>query len=623
VIEPARIDFDAGGAPFAPDFGDVYHPQVGAADQARHVFLAGNGLPERWRGGERFVILETGFGLGNNFLAAWQAWRDDAARCPRLHFVSIERHPPRREDLARAHASSPWPVLAAQLVAAWPPLTPDLHRLDFDGGAVRLLLAFGDVADVLPELDLAADAVFLDGFAPAKNPAMWTPAVLKAIGRRCAANATAATWSVAREVRAGLAVAGFEVERVPGIGGKRETTRARFAPRFPLSIRVAGPGRDALVVGAGLAGVATARALAAEGFAVTLLDRRPQAGAEGSSQPGGLFHGTVHRDDGPHARLLRAAALVAQREVRSALGAGVPGQQQGLLRLGARPELVESQRLPADWVEALDAAAASARAGVPVSEPAWWFPGGGWVAPAALAAWWLADPALRFIGGAAVARIERDGSRWLALDDAGGLLAAASRVVVAAAGDTQRLLAPLGFEVSLAAERGQTSGWRDGHSPPLRCPLAGDGYALPLPDGLLCGATSSFDDEPAPRAEDDTLNFRRLERLTGLAPPPHRYQPIGRVGWRWSTPDKLPLTGLVPMGQASRLQAAFARWPRHPGLYVNAGLGGRGLTWAPLLGRVIAAHASGTPLPLPRSLLDAIDPLRFRLRGLRRAASSY
>ncbi|WP_043817687.1 tRNA (5-methylaminomethyl-2-thiouridine)(34)-methyltransferase MnmD, partial [Rubrivivax gelatinosus] len=119
-VVPARIDFDAAGLPHAPDFGDVYHAQVGAFEQARHVFLAGNGLPGRWAGQRRFVIAETGFGLGNNFLATWAAWRDDPARCAQLVFVSVERHPPTRADLARALHGSPRPELAAELVAAWP-----------------------------------------------------------------------------------------------------------------------------------------------------------------------------------------------------------------------------------------------------------------------------------------------------------------------------------------------------------------------------------------------------------------------------------------------------------------------------------------------------------------------
>src|SRR5262245_66170071 len=118
-LRPARIDFSDAAAPSAPDYDDVYHARGGAFAQARHVFLAGNGLPQRWAGRAHFVILETGFGLGHNFLATWAAWRDDAARCEHLWFVSIDKHPPTLADLQRVHDSSPEPAPARQLVAPW------------------------------------------------------------------------------------------------------------------------------------------------------------------------------------------------------------------------------------------------------------------------------------------------------------------------------------------------------------------------------------------------------------------------------------------------------------------------------------------------------------------------
>ena len=258
-ICPAQVDFGDGAdsPPRAPDFDDVYHPRIGAAAQACHVFLQGNGLPGRWAGRPLFVILETGFGLGNNFLATWAAWRADPLRCERLVFVSVEAHPLRGADLARAHAQSDWPELATALLQAWPVLTPNVHALDFDAGRVQLLLALGDVALLLPALQLHADAFFLDGFAPAHNPQMWQPRVLKALARKAAAGATLSTWTVAGPVRDGLRSAGFAVHRAPGIGGKREITVAHWAPRFVPRHAVARPAalpRTALVIGAGVAG---------------------------------------------------------------------------------------------------------------------------------------------------------------------------------------------------------------------------------------------------------------------------------------------------------------------------------------------------------------------------------
>jgi len=225
-LVPAEVDFSEAGAPAAPAYGDVYHSRAGALAQARHVFLGGNGLPGRWQGRARFVVLETGFGLGNNFLATWEAWRQDAARCERLVFVSVEKHPLRRDDLARAHAASPLPALAQQLVEHWPPLTPGLHALSFDGGRVELLLALGDARELLRELVLDADAFYLDGFTPARNPDMWDEWLLKSLSRHAVPGTTAATWSINRPMRRALQALGFEVELAPGFATKPEMTVA-------------------------------------------------------------------------------------------------------------------------------------------------------------------------------------------------------------------------------------------------------------------------------------------------------------------------------------------------------------------------------------------------------------
>lgn len=630
-IRPAQIDF-SGAVPQAPDFGDVYHPRIGAAAQAQHVFLRGNGLPERWRGRRRFVIVETGFGLGNNFLAAWDAWRQDPQRCERLVFVSVERHPPTRDDLRRAHEASPWPDLAAALVDAWPPLTPNLHALDFDDHRLTLLLAFGDVAAVLPGLRASADAFFLDGFAPARNPGMWQPRMLKALGRLASPGATLATWSAARELRDGLTAAGFEVQRAGGIGGKRDITLARFAPRFEAHglPSAAAPGAaEAVVVGAGLAGACAAQALAQADLAVTVFERHGAPAQETSGNPGGLFHGTVNADDGPYARLFRTAALHAQRRHAAALARGVPGATGGLLRLDDRAQglagmqsMLARQALPADYVQALDADGASALAGVPLKRPAWFYPGGGWMAPPALATDALAQRGVRFVGACSVAALRRSGEQWQLLDERARPLATAPVVVLANAAAAQALLRPLGHTSwPLRHTRGQVTFWSGAW--PLRLPVAGDGYALPLPGGLLCGATREAGEpgDTALRDADHRLNIERLQRLCGLEAPPDAALWQGRTGWRLHSDDRLPIAGALPLPSwPIDLRADQARLlPRESGLFVLTALGARGLTLAPLLGRLVAAQATGTPWPLEQDLADAIDPARWRVRAARLA----
>ena len=625
-IVPASVDFNDPAAPRAPAFDDLYHPVSGAFAQARHVFLAGNGLPERWRGRTRFTILETGFGLGNNFLATWGAWRDDTARCERLFFVSIEKHPLRLEDLQRTHASSPVPELAGELIDAWPAATCNLHYRDFAGGRVRLLLAFGDVQAWAREIVARVDAFYLDGFAPMRNAAMWDRGVFAMLARLAAPGATAATWSAAQAVRDGLRGAGFEVHAAAGQGGKRDITLARFAPRFQAP---APPGRvlpsvaptHAIVIGGGLAGASTARALAQQGIACTVIDRHAEPAAEASGNPAGLFHGAVMGHDGPHARLLRAAALAAAPAMRAAIAHGVPGCIDGLLRLELRlsqPEmqgLLERQALPPSYARAVTATAASQRAGVPIAQPAWFYPAGGWVDPAALVRAALATEGVTWRGACSVQHIARDGENWRLFDATGQRITEAPLLVLANASDALRLggLPPYW----LARQRGQLSWSAQATAIALRLPVASGGYVLTLRDGrVLFGATNQADDDPTLRDSDHADNRAKLALLIGADALHDTTALQGRVGWRAATPDRLPLVGQAPDLKAPGPSRADAPrlMPRQAGLWLHSGLGSRGLTTATLCAELIAAQVSGSPWPLEADLTDAIDPARWPAR---------
>jgi len=260
VIEPAQLSFSPEGIPFSESYGDVYHTRSGGLGQARHVFLGGNGLPQRWRGRQRFVIVETGFGLGLNFLATWAAWRADPQRSAVLHFISFEKHPFALADLTAAHAallaelaSDASPTadeatraagrsddcasadaalgeLARMLQNAWPAVVAGRHELCFDEAQVRLSLVFADAREALPLLaggTEVADAFYLDGFSPAKNPELWNASLLGELARLAAPGATLATWSVAAGVRQALAESGWQVEKRPGYSGKRQMLHAQ------------------------------------------------------------------------------------------------------------------------------------------------------------------------------------------------------------------------------------------------------------------------------------------------------------------------------------------------------------------------------------------------------------
>lgn len=225
-LELASLILADDGTPISPAYGDVYHSAAGGHAQAKHVFMAGNGLPELWRRASRFVILETGFGIGINFLATWLAWLNDPERCAELHFISLEKHPFTAEDLARAHRALPeFAELSGELLGRWPTserLQPGEQRIALSDGRVILHLEFGDAIEALPTLTAEVDAIYLDGFSPAKNPELWSPELCRSLHRLARPGATLATWSVAGSVRRALSDAGFVVERRPGFADKRQ-----------------------------------------------------------------------------------------------------------------------------------------------------------------------------------------------------------------------------------------------------------------------------------------------------------------------------------------------------------------------------------------------------------------
>ncbi|MEK9953094.1 MAG: tRNA (5-methylaminomethyl-2-thiouridine)(34)-methyltransferase MnmD [Curvibacter sp.] len=232
------------GRPYSPRYDDIYRSQGGALAQARVVFLGGCGLPMGWEDRASCRILETGFGLGLNFLASWAAWQADARHSQELHFVSIEAHPVGAADLLRgaralqatdAQDLALLPrvqMLVEELARAWAGLRPGLQHWDWEAGRVRLSLGVGEVQHLLPrlarELPGPADAVYLDGFSPARNPAMWSTEVIEGVARLCRPGTRLASWCVAGEVRARLQRAGFELRKAPGLPPKRHRLEARY-----------------------------------------------------------------------------------------------------------------------------------------------------------------------------------------------------------------------------------------------------------------------------------------------------------------------------------------------------------------------------------------------------------
>ncbi len=616
-IVPAAASFRTDGSLYSAQFDDIYASSHGAPEQAQHVFLNGNDLPQRWHKADSFTIVETGFGAGLNFLATWRALREATAARTRLHFVSVEKHPFSLADFDRIHERHPeLREIAGQLREHYPPLLPGFHRLHLDGGRVTLTLLFGDAALMLHQLQARADAFFLDGFAPAKNPLMWSGAIFSELARLANPGATLATYTVAAAVCHGLTEAGFTVQKRAGFAHKREMLCGHFTR--PVTAATSVNEKRAIVIGAGLGGTSCTQRLAERGWSVQLIDRHQAPAQEASGNPAGLIRPVFSLDWNLHSRFTSAAFLYATRHQAALekLGRGPVYGEGGVLQLARDPDhfdkqqrIVEQFALPGDLVKVVQPREAAELAGVPVAGPACWFPRAVWANPASMCRSNLVASGglVSFLFGQEVAGLRRAGGRWEILDESGAVLSHAPVVVLANAGTANRF--SQAAWLPLRSVRGQISLMRQRSGRHLRIAVCRDGYVTPVIDGMHCIGASFNEDmlDPQMRNEDHAENLRRLDAMLpgfgdGITPE----MLGGRVAFRAMSFDRLPVLGALHKNGDDGLFACLA-------------LGSRGMTWAALAAEIVASRITGEPMPVERSLLKALDPSRFLEKKTRRA----
>lgn len=633
------------GVPVSMRFDDVYFSRENGLAETGHVFLEGCGLPGAWRGtaSRSFTIAETGFGTGLNFLAAWDLWRRHRPAGGVLHYVAVEGFPIPRRRLAETLSAFPGlATLAARLIERYPDGCPGLHRIWFAEDRVCLTLAIGEAEEALSGLEARVDAWFLDGFAPAKNPSMWRDAVLREVSRLSRPGTCLASFTAAGSVRRGLGAVGFDVEKRPGYGRKRDCIAARFvgavavnetepwyAPPPPMA-----PERAA-VIGAGVGGAALVGVLRRRGIGVDWLDRHGRPAAEASGNPAGLMMARPSLA-GDAIGAVNAAAFryaVAQAEALDLPfhGDGVIELATSADGLGRFEALADADALSGVSAELVDAGAAGEIAGVPVERPALWHRSGGWVRPRDWTAALSGDPGPR---RADIRAIRRSGAGWALTGEADIRVADADAVFVSSAIGSRMLLAD--SLLPLQAIRGQVTRLGEtGVSRRLRACLAYGGYLSPaMPGGHVTGATYTHDGfeagrwPVAVRGEDHARILGTMPacvaRLFGDAPSVLG----GRAAVRAATPDRQPVAG--PVCAADDLAAAYGHLrndakrvaggppPYLAGLYALTGLGSRGLVTAPLMAELVVSQMLGEPWPVTRAVAAAVHPNRFAIRALSR-----
>ncbi|AYU93709.1 bifunctional tRNA (5-methylaminomethyl-2-thiouridine)(34)-methyltransferase MnmD/FAD-dependent 5-carboxymethylaminomethyl-2-thiouridine(34) oxidoreductase MnmC [Enterobacter hormaechei subsp. xiangfangensis] len=654
AIQPANLEFNAEGTPVSRDFDDVYFSNDNGLEETRYVFLDGNHLGTRFPEHPRrlFVVAESGFGTGLNFLTLWQAFDCFRAAYPeatlqRLHFISFEKFPLTAHDLRLAHQR--WPELAhwaEQLQTQWPPAIGGCHRLILDDGRVTLDLWLGDINDLTDKLDDSmnqkVDAWFLDGFAPAKNPDMWSPHLFSAMARLARPGATLATFTSAGFVRRGLQKAGFTMRKTKGFGRKRDMLVGvmeqdlAIPAQAPWFARRASTSREVAIVGGGIASALLSLALLHRGWQVTLYcaDEAPATGASGNRQ--GALYPLLSAHD-PALFQFFPAAFTFARRLYDSLPVAFDHDWCGVTQLGwdekSQQKITQmlSLGLPEDIAHAVTAQQVTETTGVDTGCGGIQYPLGGWLCPAELTSAAIAlgqSRGLTVHYAHKVQSLSRT-AHWK-LRFADGKEAQHASVVLANGHHITQFtqtaslpVYPVGGQVSHIPTAPQLS--------KLRQVLCYDGYLTPQnpSNGHHCiGASYHRGETDMHYSEADQQQNR--QRLVDSFPDASWAKEVdvsegqARCGVRCATRDHLPMAGNVPDYDAtlevyqdladSKETAVSA--PVHPELFMLGGLGSRGLCSAPLLAEALAAQMSDEPVPLDRVTLAGLNPNRLWVRKL-------
>ncbi|MCB1139101.1 MAG: tRNA (5-methylaminomethyl-2-thiouridine)(34)-methyltransferase MnmD [Leptospiraceae bacterium] len=637
-----------GSKVFNEQYQDIYFSSDDGMAESDYVFLQGNDLSGRfsqWNKSRAFQIAELGFGTGLNFVLTRRLFLQKAPKSARLHFISFESHLPSpamcRRSIALFSDLKQDAALLRKKLRGVLQKDSGCHTLDF--GRVRLTLFLGDARQTIHSFEAKCDAWFLDGFAPAKNPELWTSSLLREVRLRCVPGATVSSFTAAGEVRRTLDECGFQVKRISGFGRKKHMIRARLpGPNAAPAINGTGNRPTIHVVGAGLAGMATAFAFRRRGYAVNVYEEQRQVAPGASGNLAGMAAAALTAEP-------TAASLVSLRSqslfISWALHAEGSWKKLGMIRKKENPER---------YARSLQTHALS-HAYVSKKRKELLMGWAGSIAPAELCRFYLnacVGPGFKLSTNYSVQPDEVEKSRkkgdvW----------------ILCVSNDLHDF--PVTQFIPFKPVRGQVIHIPVREGQALRWPMTNQIYAVPVPsDGkrIVLGATFDMHLHQRHRlAERDAYLLAQmkanlpelfarypsaaeaalaLEQIidTGdrAAPQDDTELPLeGRVGFRSQSRDYLPVCGEVPVSsefvarygdyyrlsgrqkQAMDPVSESDRIPRIKGLFVNACHGSRGITTSFLAAEVLASEISGEDLPLEKELRFEIDPARFLWRLVR------
>ena len=594
-LPPVSVSFE-GGVLRATDFGDLYYSAEDGLAESHHVFLKGTDLPVSLSEVHHLTIAETGFGTGLNLLALCQAIAAQNSQC-QIDYISFEAAPLDAKDVMRAHQAFPELVkLSQSLIGQWPRRWHGVHRLSMLDGQVRVQLHYGQAETSLPRLSFAADVWFLDGFSPAKNPQLWSASFCHEIARHSRKGARLATFSVARSIRKHLTEAGFDVEKAPGFGRKREMLKALYNKGFNRSMPA--PPEQIAIIGGGIAGTAMAYALAKRHIPHFVLEQADRIASAASGNPSGLLVPFLSVGDMLAARL-SISALADARSYSDRKGlitsSGVISLDYSK-RKADRQKKLACQDFPEDLARAIKAEEVAAMTGLDIGIGGLYHRAGGVVSPGAYCQSLIGTSPVH----ANCQAVSVTGVAWdWHIKCSDGQVFSASHIIYCSGAATPQLI---GSSALLEAEFQITSGQlsylaSDSPLSDLKMAINYSGYLLPShKDIQIIGAGFDHHQGLEVTKEGHQQNLGLMpENLRALAGEAENLS--GRRALRLAVGDRLPVLGEVGQGQ-----------------YLFTALGARGLTHAGFLAHSLACRIAGTADFLEQPLAAALLPNRLKER---------
>ncbi|HMO18281.1 MAG TPA: FAD-dependent 5-carboxymethylaminomethyl-2-thiouridine(34) oxidoreductase MnmC [Oligoflexia bacterium] len=602
-------------------FGDRFHSREGVLEEVQHVFINGNNLLERWHSGIDFTIGELGFGFGASFICAGEAWANSGKNCKNfLHYFSVEGFPVSNKALKdywynsqTAKLNQKHSSLLSDLVRQYPYQLQGTHRLYFEKERIILTLSFLPVHEALYSQNFTADAWFLDGFSPSKNPDMWSKSVFDLIFKKTKFNGTLSTYTVASEVKNNALSSGFLIKTLKGFGKKREMLFGeKETSPAPFHIQKRRP--RVAIIGGGLAGASVCHALLKRNIEVKVFEQKKSPGEKASGNKAAVIMPHLSSVPDYLCRYFLTGYLFTNRvlENLSHKNCLTSYQKTGVIRLtNVNKWKTISSRIKQLGLEQitqeLQPESLKTVFGEKLSvESALYFPDAGSINPLELTnkLFQCLNKNDFLFERKVISTETKSDFATLTLDNNKSFQF--DYIIFASAFESTEL--PDISWLPIEKIKGQlfTASIRSNKF--INTPLCYDGYVIPLSDNkLLIGAT--YEHNAHETAFDQEVTIDLISRLKDQCPDisVESYSIEGRVCFRTTSPDRMPLVGMIPLSDGSETR-----------YLASLGHGSRGTVSCLLAGEILASHILEEPLPIELDLLKQLAPERYLEREKRK-----